>query len=190
MCDPGSTGGFALASGTTALQGAGVFNGGIGAYFASLGQKNAMKTSANIADINARMAEDSAQSALLAGQREEQNIDIRTTNTLGAEKASYGASGVDVNGGGSVGAVMSTTQIMGESDAITAKANAVRTAWGFRTQAVSDKNQALADRATADGISPGMAASGSLLTGASSVASSYYNLKKQGYFNVKDTGST
>ena len=50
----------------------------------------------------------------------------------------------------------------------------MRTAWGMRTQATNYQNEALAARATAGAINPGMSAASSLLTSAGHVASSWY----------------
>ena len=64
-------------------------------------------------------------------------------------------------------------------DANTLEANAVRTAWGMRTQATNYQNEALAARATAGAINPGMSAVSSLLGSAGSVASSWYQYSKE-----------
>ena len=65
----------------------------------------------------------------------------------------------------------------------TLTANAVRSAWGYRTQAVNFENEALTKRATAGAISPFGSAAGSLLGSAATVAGSWYSLNKVGALN-------
>jgi hypothetical protein len=71
-------------------------------------------------------------------------------------------------------------------DANTIAANAVQSAWGYRTQAVNYKNDALMSRATASGISPGLNAASTLLGEAGQVASTWYGMNKAGAFAPND----
>jgi hypothetical protein len=87
------------------------------------------------------------------------------------------ANGVDL-GDGSAAEVQATTDVMGELDANTVHANAVRSAWGYRTQATNSQNDAVMRRSAADGISPGTSAMSSLLGSAGTVAQGWYRLKK------------
>lgn len=176
--DPSTIGSSALT-----MQAGGAINSTIGSYFSAQGQKASWNNQAQLAKINAQLSEDSAQSALLAGQKEEQQVDMNTTNLKATQRASFGANGIDMSGGGSPIAVLNTTDTMGQIDADQVKANAVRQAWGYRVQATNESNQALTDTATAKSINPGMVAEGSLLTGASQVASSWYSMNRQGVFS-------
>jgi hypothetical protein len=92
------------------------------------------------------------------------------------------ANGVDL-GEGSAANILTTTDVMGEIDANTIAGNAVRSAWGYRTQAVNQTNQALTSRTAAGAINPGQAGFTSLLTGAGSVASNWYRYDKAGAFD-------
>jgi hypothetical protein len=76
--------------------------------------------------------------------------------------------------------LQASTDIMKEIDANTLTANAARSAWGYRAQAVNFQNEALTQRATAKAIRPGMSAMSSLLGSAASVAGSWYDLNKSG----------
>lgn len=167
------------------MQGAGAASSAVGAYYGAQSQKSSLNLSADMADINARMSESAAQATLLTGQREEQKSQLATANLKGTQRAGLAANGVDL-GVGSANQILTTTDVMGEVDANTIHANAVRNAWGYRTQAVNQSNQALMSRAAAGAISPTMSAVTSLLGSAGSVASSWYSYGKAGSFGSSD----
>lgn len=172
-------GGFSLGQASVGMQGIGGILSMIGAFGSSYGQRQNLRAQADIADINATTAERSAQSALFAGQREEQRSSLATANLKGTQKAALAASGVDL-GEGSAAQILTSTDVMGEVDKNTIAANAVRSAWGYRTQATNYQNEAATKRSGADAISPFMAAGTSLLNGAGAVASSWFQLNKTG----------
>lgn len=157
------------------LQGAGVASSALGAYFGAQSNKLTLEGQADIADINARALESTAQSTLLTGQREEQKSRIATANLKGKQRAALAANGVDL-GVGSAENVLTTTDLMGEVDANTIAANAVMSAWGYRTQAVNETNKARSARTASSAISPESAAFTSLIGGASQVAPSWYQM--------------
>lgn len=157
------------------LQGAGAASSALGAYFGAQSNKLTLQGTADVADINARMLESTAQSTLLTGQREEQKSRIATANLKSKQRTALAANGVDL-GVGSAENVLTTTDVMGEVDANTIAANAVMSAWGYRTQAVNETNKARSARAAADSISPEGAAFTSLIGSAGQVSSSWYKL--------------
>jgi hypothetical protein len=161
------------------MQGAGAASSALGAYYGAQSQKSSLELQANLADINARMSESSAQQTLLTGQRDEQKSRIATANLKGTQRASMAANGIDL-GEGSAAQVLTSTDVMGEVDADTIAANAVRSAWGYRTQGVNQSNQALMSRASAGAINPGQAAVTSLLGSAGTVAGNWYQYSKAG----------
>ena len=170
---------FAVSS--IAMMGMGAATSVVGAYNSASMQKDSLGFSAAIADINARMAEQSAQVELQRGEREYQSSRLKTAGLKGRQRASLAANGVDL-GVGSAAEILTSTDVMGEIDANTIQANAVRSAWGYRTQATSYQNEALMKRASADSISPGMAAFSTLLTEGSKVGSAYVGMNKAGAF--------
>jgi len=60
----------------------------------------------------------------------------------------------------------------------TVESNAVRNAFGYRTQAMNFENEAMAKRATAGAISPFGSMASSLLGNAGGVAQSWYSWRK------------
>lgn len=154
---------------------------------------------AAIGDINAKMMESNAQATLLSGQREEQKSQINTAQLKSTQRASMAANGIDL-GVGSAENILTTTDVMGEIDANTIQANAVRAAWGYRAEAQNAKGQADVARARqygaavmagaerdvggkayafamkqADSVRPSTSFGSSLLSGAGKVAESWYS---------------
>lgn len=171
MCDAQTVMGFQYAGG---------INSAIGAFTGAEGQKTALGAQANIASVNAKISEDSAQSALLQGQREEQKVLLQSGELKSAQKTSMAANGIDLSAGGTPQNVLTSTDLMGKTDANTVNANAVRAAWGYRTQETGFENEALMDKTAASGINPFMSAGSSLLTSASSISMTRYRLQASG----------
>lgn len=151
----------------------GAISGGIGAYFSAESQKSSLKFQSDMAAINARMAENTAQSILQAGSKEASNVGLRAGKVVGSQRASQGARGI-VAGVGNAAEEIATTNLMKETDMMTINANATRAAWGARTQATNSANQSLLQGITANSISPFSAAGTSLMNGAAAVAPSWY----------------
>lgn len=168
------------------------------------------ETQAAIARINARLAESAAQGTLFSGQRQEQAKRLETAAFKSRQRVGFATSGVDL-GSDSVVRVLTSTDMIGDIDANTIAANAIRAAWGYRTEAANHRGQAL--MASANGqmvaanaqaqaaatragmpstVTPpvagrpmgsGQAVASSLLGSATQIATTYYTLSKQGYLN-------
>ncbi len=162
MCSPT----IALAS-----MGAGTAASTVGAYYAAQSQKDALNLRA---DLNERQA----QQVLEAGQREEQRSRLATARLKSTQRAGIAANGLDV---GSAADLLTSTDLMGEADAQTIRANAVRQAFGYRSEATMQ-------RASAGAISPGMAAATTLMGQAGQVASGWYRLNQAGALSTPSTG--
>lgn len=168
-----------MGPGLMAAQGAGAAASAVGAYFGAKSQQVQLRGAADIADINARQSELSAQQELARGNAAAASVSARAGQVKGAQRAALATNGVDL-GVGSAAEVLTSTDLAKENDINTVTANAVRAAWGQRMQATNFTNEALTKRAGADSISPLMAGATSLLGSASSVASSWYTLNKSG----------
>ncbi len=147
------------------LQGASAASSAVGAYYSSRSQKDALGFQADLEEYQ-------AQNALLQGEREMQRSRLSTAQLKSTQRASMAANGVDLSEG-TPARVLTSTDLLGEIDAQTIQQNALRSAWGYRTDAAMK-------RASADAISPLMAGGVSLLGGGAQVASSWYYLKKAG----------
>lgn len=185
--------GFLSASqlGTASLVGqiGGGVTSAVGSYYGAQGQKVALKSQAAIADVNARIAELGAQSALNQGQQQVGALTLKAGQLKSSQRASMAANGIDL-GVGNAAEVLASTDIMKEIDKNTVEANAVRNAWGYRTQAVNYQNEALMKRTAANGINPGMSAATSLLSSAGKVSDSWYQMRKAGIFDSPSNASS
>ena len=161
------------------VQGLGALMSVVGAFYSSSSQRAQLRAQAQLAQINATTAERTAQSALQAGQLQEQHSMLATANLKSTQQAHFAANGIDL-GEGSAARVLADTDVMGEIDKNTIAANAVRQAWGYRTQATNYSNQALFSNAEASAISPTISSASSLLSSAGQVASGWYQMNKTG----------
>jgi len=96
-----------------------------------------------------------------------------------SQTSAYAGNGIDVGVGTPVN-VATSTDLITEVDANTARANGILAAWGQRLQATGQRNQARSARATASGISPLLSGFTTLVTGAGQVAQGWYGLNKVG----------
>lgn len=140
----------------------------MGAY----GQYQSAKAQQQAHQYNAQVGEAQAQDALMRGRRDAARLQSEGERFKGSQKVALAASGVDV-GYGSALDILTGTDVMIEADAELTRYNAEREAWGYRTGADMD-------RFSAGSIRPGLAATGSLLTGASNVADRWYTYKSAG----------
>ena len=150
---------------------------GYGAYSQARDAKGNLDFQADMATINARMAERTAQSILRAGEQEQGNVGLKAGKVKSAQKARQGARGVQI-GVGSAAEEVATTDLMKETDMMTINANAVRQAAAARTQSMNYTNESLMKGTTADSINPYMSASESLIGSATTVASSWYRNRR------------
>jgi len=143
-------------------------------------QADAYAYQAKVSRNNAMVAEWQARSAIAAGGKQEQALQLKTAALEGAQRARLAANGVDVTQG-SAANILADTRYMGQRDVDTVRLTAAQRAWAYRTQGQNElDNAAMLDttaantRRGASTISPSGAYMGSLLTGAGQVASGWY----------------
>lgn len=103
------------------------------------------KYNAQIQENNAKIAQ---QNSIFASEQGAANAGIEQQKTraqVGAIKAAQAANGVDVNSGSAID-VRSSAESLGMLNAITIRSNASRHAYGYQTEAASDKAQAALDK--------------------------------------------
>ena len=157
----------------------GVASSTIGSYYSAKTQQANLRGQSVVAESNARLAELSAQSALLQGQKQVAALTMKAGQIKGSQRAAMAANGIDL-GEGSAAELQASTEIMKDIDKNQLEANAVANAWGYRLQKTNYENEALSAKAGASTINPGMSAASTLLGGAGSVASSWYQFSKVG----------
>jgi hypothetical protein len=89
---------------------------------------------ASVAKQNAMIAEAQGEQAKFIGGIEEQRVLQNVRRTLGAQRTGFAAANVDPASGSALDIQLETAQ-QGAMDATIARANAMRQAWGFGTEA-------------------------------------------------------
>lgn len=153
----------------------------VGAYGAAKSERSALNFQAQMSDLNAQLAERRAQIAMDQGAFEAAQIESAGADRNSSIRASFGARGVALDEGTAL-ATMAGSDVIAASDATQARINAVREAWGYRTDATNQRNEAAAKRASAKGINPWGRAATTLITSATSMAQSAYSMRQQGAF--------
>lgn len=170
----------------------GAINGIIGTYYSSKTQqyqfesaKLSYELQKDMSEINARMAESQAQAILLSGENQKAMVTLRAGKIKGAQRASQAARGIAM-GEGSAAEEIATTDLMKEIDSMTINYNSTRAAIAARTQKVNYETSAAlagvsasAAGGAASQVSPFGNAAMSLIGGATTIASSWYNNYRQ-----------
>lgn len=145
---------------------------------ASAQQSHQQQQAKNLAaEWNARLMETKAaeydlkaEDALQRGESEASVHILNARKARSSTASSYAASGVDINSGSPVD-VVSDMAAWQEYERQQIIANAERTAWGHRSEANYQRQSAAMSRATKE--SPGLAAAGTALSGASGLWKEY-----------------
>ena len=108
---------------------------GVGSSFAQAGALRAQGRAERASlRFGTEVADRQAASALRRGNLEAAAVRREAKRTLGAQRASFGASGLDLTAG-SAAELQQETQALGALDVLTVQNNAFREAWGFRARA-------------------------------------------------------
>ncbi len=150
---------------------------GASAFYAAESKKSELEFQAAMAEINARISENQAQDIMDVANKEAGNVSMRAGKVKSAQKVSQAARGVQI-GVGSAAEEIATTDLMTEIDMLTINSNAVNQAAAARMQGVGFSNQALLNRSSASSLSPIGSGLSSFVSGASSVAPSWYAATK------------
>lgn len=164
-------------TGSAAMSGFGAGYSAVGAYNKSKADKAAYEYQAKVQENNATLAGWQAEDAITRGQVSESNQRMKTAQLKSTQRASLAARGVALDEGSPLD-ILTTTDVMGERDALTVRDNAAREAWALREQGKGYTSNASLLSARADSENPLMAGAGTLLTGAGSVAKQWYSYKQ------------
>ena len=136
---------------------------------------------AQVAANNAIVAKQNETYTINSGEATAANQGMKTRARVGTEKASQGASGVDVNTGSPV-AVRAGTESLGMLDALTIRSDSARRAYGYEVAASNDTAQSQLDTQAAGQAETGadIGAIGGLLSNASTIGSKYGNFLASG----------
>lgn len=156
------------------LQSVGAVGGMFGAYNSAVSDRAGLRHQAAIDRINAGIADLGARSEMEQGQYQVARLTRDAGNIKSRQRVAMAANGVDLTEG-SAAEVLASTDVLKEIDKSQIEANAIRSAWGYRTEALNLRSRAAMADTTADNISPTTAAFTSLLGSAGSVAQGWYN---------------
>ena len=95
---------------------------------------------AQLYGTNADLADRQSEDAIARGHEAEMQQRGATRQLTGAQRAAYGAQGLDMSTG-SPAQVIAGDEALGELDALTIRNNAMREAWGFKVQAANYRHQ-------------------------------------------------
>jgi len=140
----------------------GLILGAVGTGLSAVSSFRQAQASNAAAEYNAQTAEAQAQQAGQRGRRAESKLRREGRQLLGAQKVGYAASGVEL-GTGSAQRVLEDTTLGVEYDAMDIRYNTALEQYGFRSQAALQRQSR---------VSPFLAAAPTLLSGASSLATS------------------
>lgn len=93
-----------------------------------------------VSKVNAGVSEQAAKDALARGTIEADDMRRQTDRTIGTQRTAFAANGIDVNTG-SAGQIQNDTAALGELDALTILNNAAREAYGYKVQAIDQRQQ-------------------------------------------------
>jgi len=189
---------YNLPNGTTSALGSGssitpgLFMGGTSAFASAIsayGQaslsRDAYAFQAEIAAFNSRIADMKARYAKQAGIQQEVQHRLKVGQLKGKQRSALASGNIDITSG-TAARVLDSTDVMGEIDAITIQANALKAAWGYSTEAANYTNDSIAYSSAAKATSPSQAAFTSLLGSANQVASKWYAKPKADSFGSFD----
>lgn len=153
---------------TTALMIGSTLLGTAGAIQQGQAQAASARYNANVATMNAQMADRAAKDALERGKLEEQKQRQKTAQLMGAQTAAMAANGVDLSFGSPLDTLIDTATL-GELDALTIRTNANREERDIRQQGANYRGQAAMQRSAAGSALTGgyLNAAGTLLGGGS-----------------------
>lgn len=123
----------------TALAGLGLQ--AAGSFYQQKAQNAALKYQAAMNRINARLEKTGAESALMQGERQAQQVMNQTAKLKGAQKTGYAANGIDLSSR-SAQNVLNETDYFGEADKNQVEANALASAWQHRLNATNAESNA------------------------------------------------
>jgi len=152
------------------------------AQYEAKSKASSMRFQADMANINASMAEEDAVSILEAGQQQKFQLTMRAGMEMAKQLTRQGARGIRI-GAGSAAETQASLDLVKEIDAYNIDTNAMRQAQARRMQAVNLRNQGLLGRVSASNIESMAPRSGSLLGSAGRVGSEFFRYMGQQYSN-------
>jgi hypothetical protein len=112
--------------------------GGIGQIEQGKATANAAKYNAQVAEMNATLADRQAKDAIARGQQEEQQKRMQTAQLMGKQRVAAAANNLDLSFGSPLDTIVDAAK-MGEIDALNIRTNAYRESYGHTVDAVNTR---------------------------------------------------
>lgn len=149
----------------------------IGGIYTAKSIKDNYEFQAKMNTINARLAENTAQSILRAGESQIGKVTMKAGQVESAQKVGQAGRGITI-GQGSAAEETASTNLVKELDMNTIYENAVNASNAARMQSVNYSNASLIEGASARSINPYLTGTTSLITAGTTVASTWYKNKR------------
>lgn len=149
-------------------------SGAMGSYYGAKAQASNLRYQSSISDINARLSELDAQAELKKGRHHVGALTMRAGQLKSSQRAALAANGIALDEG-SAAEVQESADIEKDIDVEAIQANALRSAWGYRTQGTRFATESRMQAAAAKATSPRAAAATSLLGSASGLHHRWYH---------------
>lgn len=133
----------------------------VGGMSSTIGSVANAVNARRVANVNAGLAQQQATDAIARGQTAEFNQRLKTAQLKSTQTARMAANGVALDSGSPLD-VLTSTDVMGEQDALQIRNNAAREAWGYQAQAANYRAQGAAANPWAAGIATLLGSSGSV----------------------------
>ncbi len=162
---------------TGILAGLGAAASAGGAILGGVAANNAGKYQQQVAEMNARIAEDNARRSIEKSQSEQYDQDMQTRAELATQEAVQAGSGLSITGGSQMLTRKAAAQL-GRRDALNVRQQGELESYNFKTQAVSQRAEGELARSKGRSAMLGsyFQAGGSLLSSAQTITNPKFNL--------------
>lgn len=143
----------------------------------SASNKAAYNYQAAVSRNNAMIAEWKAQDAARRGEQDLIEHQRKTAALMGNQRATLAGRGIDLSEGSALN-ILSDTDYLSKQDQLTIKDNTAKNVWQAKVQAYNEGTNAELLQMRSDAENPLFSGAASLLTGAGTVASHWYNYGK------------
>lgn len=152
--------------------------GAIGQVQQAQATASANKQNAQIAEMNAKLADRRARDALERGKENEQQQRVKAARLMGQQQVAMAANGVDLTFGSPLDTLVDTAT-MAELDALTIRKNAANEAYDYKVDGVNKRAQASMYRSAASSALTGgyLGAVGSVITGGANAYRGYQSAR-------------
>lgn len=143
-------------------------------------QRTLYKLQEEIAQINQRISEKQAQSALRQSEFRIAALTLQAGQLKSTQRTSLAANGVRVDAAGTAAEITTSTDLMKEIDVKNERLNGIMSAWGYRFQGINAGAKAAEYQLRGSSTQSLLGVSGALSQGLADIGRTVYNYNKMG----------